>query len=334
VNEQSVVVVTGASAGVGRAAAREFVRRGVRRIGLLARGDAGLESTRAELEAMGARVVAVPTDVADPVAVDDAAWHIEEQLGPIDVWVNNAMAAVFARVAATSAEEFARVTAVTYLGFVNGTLAALKRMQSRDRGVIVQVGSALAYRGIPLQASYCGAKHAMVGFTESLRTELMAERSNVRVTMVHLPAMNTPQFGWVRTRLGRHPQPVPPIYQPEVAARAIVYAAEHPGRRERYVGLPTVLVIWGNKLLPWVADRYLARTGIPSQLTDMPIPTDRRDNLFAPVDAEVDHGPHGIFDDRAHPRSLQTWVAEHPGQVGAALAGAGAAAAVLVRASR
>jgi hypothetical protein len=241
---------------------------------------------------------------------------------------------VFARVADTSAEEFRRVTEVTYLGFVHGTLAALHRMLPRDRGVIVQVGSALAYRGIPLQASYCGSKHAMVGFTESLRTELMHDGSGVRVTMVHLPAMNTPQFGWVRTRLRRHPQPVPPIYQPEVAAEAIVHAAENPRRREHFVGMPTVITVVGNKLLPGLGDRYLARKGIESQLTDIAIPADRADNLFSPGDQADDHGPHGIFDDRAHAHSLQTWMAEHPAPVLGALAGVGAVAAVAARAAR
>jgi NAD(P)-dependent dehydrogenase (short-subunit alcohol dehydrogenase family) len=333
-NGQSVVVITGATAGVGRATAREFVHSGARRVGLLARGEQGLESTRRELAAMGAQVVAVPTDVADAEAVEAAAARVEAELGPIEVWVNNAMTAVFARVKNTEPDEFARVTAVTYLGTVHGTLAALRRMIPRDRGVIVQVGSALAYRGIPLQASYCAAKHATVGFTESLRTELMAEHSKVAVTMVHLPGLNTPQFGWVRTRLHRHPQPVPPIYQPEVAARAIVHAAQHPQRRERYVGMPTPLVIWGNKVAPWLADRYLAATGIGSQLTQQPLAPDRRDNLFEPGDADSDHGPHGIFDDRAHPRSLQAWVAEHPAPTVAALAGVGAAAAVVARAAR
>jgi short chain dehydrogenase len=223
---------------------------------------------------------------------------------------------------------------VTYLGFVNGTLAALRRMVPRDQGVVVQVGSALAYRGIPLQAGYCASKHAIVGFTESLRTELMHDGSGVQVTMVHLPAMNTPQFGWVRTRLHRHPQPVPPIFQPEVAARAIVHAAENPRRREHFVGMSTVVTVLGNKLLPGLGDRYLARTGFVSQLTDLPIPADRPDNLFAPVDEQSDHGPHGIFDDRSHPRSVQTWVAEHPAPVLGALAGVGAAAAVVARAVR
>jgi short-subunit dehydrogenase len=333
-NSQSVVVITGATAGVGRATARAFAESGVGGIGLLARGQAGLDATRRELEALGVRVCAVPCDVADAEAVEAAAARVEGELGPIDVWVNNAMTAVFARVADTSAEEFRRVTAVTYLGTVNGTLSALRRMRTRDRGVIVEVGSALAYRGIPLQASYCGAKHGIVGFVESLRTELLAEKSGVQVTMVHLPGLNTPQFGWVRTRLRRHPQPVPPIYQPEVAARAIVHAAEHPRRRERFVGMPTVITVLANKLLPGLGDRYLARTGIASQLTDKPIGPDRPDNLFAPVDDDADRGPHGIFDDRAHRRSLQAWMAEHPVPVAGAVAGAGVAAAVLVRAVR
>lgn len=333
-NEQSVVVITGATAGVGRATARAFAEQGARRIALLARGEKGLDATRRELEALGVEALPIPTDVADPDAVERAAERVENELGPIDVWVNNAMTAVFARVKDTAPEEFRRVTEVTYLGSVHGTLSALRRMLPRDRGVIVEVGSALAYRGIPLQASYCAAKHAMVGFVESLRTELIADHSNVRVTMVHLPGLNTPQFGWVRTRLQRHPQPVPPIYQPEVAARAIVYASQHPRRREHFVGMPTVITVLGNKLLPGLGDRYLARTGIKSQLTDMPVQPDRPDNLFAPADQDADHGPHGIFDDRAHPRSLQAWVAEHPVPVVGALAGVGAAAAVAARAAR
>ena len=332
-NEQSVVVITGGTAGVGRATARAFAEQGVRGIAVLARGQRGLDATRQELEAHGVQVLAIPCDVADAEAVEAAASRIEAELGPIDVWVNNAMTAVLARTKDTSAEEFRRVTEVTYLGSVHGTLAALRRMVPRDRGVIVQVGSALAYRGIPLQATYCAAKHALVGFVESLRTELMADGSGVRVTMVHLPGLNTPQFGWVRTRLGRHPQPVPPIYQPEVAAQAIVHAARHPQRREHFVGGSTVVAVLGNKLLPGLGDRYLARTGIASQLTDRPIPIDRPDNLFAPVDADTDHGPHGIFDDRAHAHSLQAWLAEHPVPVAGALVGVGAAALV-ARAAR
>ncbi len=333
-NEQSVIVITGATAGVGRATARAFVERGYRRIALLARGERGLEATRRELEAMGAQPLAISVDVADAAAVEAAADQVERELGPIEVWVNNAMTAVLARVRHTTPEEFRRVTEVTYLGSVHGAQAALRRMLPRDRGTIVQVGSALAYRGIPLQATYCAAKHALKGFVESLRTELMADGSQVQVTMVHLPGLNTPQFGWVRTRLHRHPQPVPPIYQPEVAARAIVHAAEHPRRRERFVGMSTVITVVGNKVLPGLGDRYLARTGISSQQTSQPISPDRRDNLFEPADRDTDRGAHGIFDDRAHKRSLQAWVAEHPAPVAGALAGVGAAALVVQRATR
>ena len=319
-DSQSVTVITGASAGVGRATARAFAHHGARRIGLLARGQAGLDATRRELEELGVQVCAVPCDVADAAAVEDAAARIESELGPIDVWVNNAMSTVFARVVDTSAEEFRRVTEVTYLGFVHGTLSALRRMVPRRRGVIVQVGSALSYRGIPLQAGYCASKHAIVGFTESLRTELMHDKTGVQVTMVHLPAMNTPQFGWVRTRLHRHPQPVPPIYQPEVAAEAIVYAAENPRRREHFVGMSTVITVLGNKLLPGLGDRYLARKGIQSQLTDLPIPEDRPDNLFEPVPGE--QGAHGIFDAEAKDRSLQALVSTHRGLAAGAASGA------------
>ena len=250
-----VVVVTGASAGVGRATVRAFARRGAS-IGLIARGVDGLEATRSEVEQLGGRALVFAIDVADAEKIEAAAARLEEEFGPIDIWVNNAMVSVFSPVKEMTAEEFHRVTEVTYLGVVYGTLAALKRMQPRDSGSIVQVGSALAYRGIPLQAAYCGAKHAIQGFTESLRCELLHDKSKVRLTMVQLPAMNTPQFSWVKSRLPRKPQPVPPIYQPEIAAEAIIYAA-YQTRREMEVGMPTVVAVEGNKFFPGLIDRYL-----------------------------------------------------------------------------
>ena len=314
-NRPEVVVITGASAGVGRATAQTFGRRGAR-VGLLARGRDGLEGAKAEVEAAGAKALVLPTDVSDAQAVEAAAGEVEERFGPIDVWVNNAMVSVFSPVKEMTAEEFRRVTEVTYLGTVYGTLAALKRMLPRNRGSIVQVGSALAYRGIPLQSAYCGSKHAIQGFTESLRSELIHDRSDVQLTMVQMPALNTPQFGWVRSRLPRKPQPVPPIFQPEVAAEAIVWAAQH-RRNELWVGWPAVKAIWGNKLIPRELDYYLARTGYDSQQTDEPVDQDRKDNLWEPLPG--DHGAHGSFDNRAHRRSYQWWANTHRGAV--ALAG-------------
>jgi short-subunit dehydrogenase len=315
-----VVVVTGASAGVGRATALAFARQGAS-VGLIARGQERLEATARELEQAGGRAEAVPADVADAQAVEDAAGRIESALGPIDVWVNNAMATVFAPFERTEPDEFRRATEVTYLGSVWGTMAALRRMKPRDRGVIVQVGSALAYRGIPLQAAYCGAKHALQGFLESLRTELRHEGSNVRLTMVQLPAVNTPQFTWSRVKMPHTPQPVPPIFQPEVAADAIVFAAGHP-RREVMVGWPTVKAILGNAVAPGIADRYLAQNGYQAQQTDVALEHERPGNLFEPVDG--DRGAHGPFDDRAKRFSLQLWATKHRRVLGAA----GAAAAL------
>src|SRR5437867_526432 len=296
-----VVVMTGASAGVGRATVQAFARRGAR-LGLIARGPDGLEATRAEVERLGGSALVFAVDVADADKVEEAAARVEEEFGPIDIWVNNAMASVFSPVKETTAEEFKRVTEVTYLGVVYGTLAALKRMLPRDRGCIVQVGSALAYRGIPLQSAYCGAKHAIQGFTESLRCELLHDKSNVRITMVQLPAMNTPQFSWVKSRLPCKPQPVPPIYQPEVGAEAILFAAHH-DRREMYVGYPTVEAIIGDKIAPGFADRYLARNGFDAQQTTEPVEAGRCDNLWQPVPG--DHGAHGSFGDRASSSSPQ-----------------------------
>jgi NAD(P)-dependent dehydrogenase (short-subunit alcohol dehydrogenase family) len=301
------VVVTGASAGVGRATAAAFGALGDR-VALVARGEEGLAGAARDVERGGGRALILPCDVADAAAVDAAAERAEAELGPIDVWVNDAMAAVLMFVHETGPADFRRVTEVTYLGCVHGTMAALARMRPRNRGVIVQVGSALSYRAIPLQASYCGAKFAIRGFTDSLRTELMHERSGVKVTMVQLPGLNTPQFTWVRTTLRRQPQPVPPIYQPEVAAEAIVDAAGNP-RREVWVGGSTVVTILGNKVAPWFADRYLARTNVKAQQTDQPIDPGRPDYLHAPLDEAGDRGAHGPFGDRAKPRSRQAELA-------------------------
>ena len=302
-----VVVVTGASAGVGRATVRAFGRRGAH-VGLLARGSEGLEAAAKEVETDGGRAVPITVDVGEPDDVDEAASAVEETFGPIDVWVNNAMATVFGPLHRVSASEFRRATEVTYLGTVHGTMSALRRMLPRDRGVIVQVGSALAYRGIPLQSAYCGAKHAVLGFTESLRCELLHENRRVRVTMVQLPAINSPQFDWSRSLMARRAQPVPPIYQPEVAADAIVWAATH-SRREIFVGGSTVATILSNKVVPGILDRYLGWTGYESQQTDEPEEPHRLDDLFDAVDG--DHGARGRFDDTARTRSPQLWATEH-----------------------
>jgi NAD(P)-dependent dehydrogenase (short-subunit alcohol dehydrogenase family) len=295
-----IAVVTGGSAGVGRATARALARDGFD-VAVIARGTDRLAATRAELESLGARCLAISADVADAGAVDAAADQVETELGPIDVWVNNAMATVFAPMSDVTPEEFRRATEVTYFGSVWGTQSALRRMRPRNRGVIVQVGSALAYRGIPLQAPYCGSKHALQGFLESLRCELLHEGSRVRLTMVQLPAVNTPQFTWARGKLPRTPQPVPPIFQPEVAADAIVWAAHHP-QREVMVGGPTVKAILGNAIAPSFADHYLARNGFGAQQTDEPN-DGRPDNLFAPV--EGTQAAHGPFDAQAKSQSLQ-----------------------------
>ncbi|MFN2490913.1 MAG: SDR family oxidoreductase [Actinomycetota bacterium] len=326
-NHEKVVVITGASAGVGRATAREFAARGAR-LGLIARGEGGLAGAARDVAQLGSQVVTVPCDVANAADVEAAAAHIESELGPPDVWVNNAMLSVFGPVAEITPDEFRRVTEATYLGVVYGTLAALKRMLPRNSGTIVQVGSALAYRGIPLQAPYCAAKHAIQGFQDSLRAELLHDRSRVRVSMVQLPALNTPQFGWVRTRLPNRAQPVPPIYQPEVAARAIAWAAER-GPRELNVGAPTVLTRLGNKVLPGVLDLYLARTGYRAQQTNEPVPPERHDNLERPLDQDRDMGAHGRFDDRAKDRSIQLWVARHGRSVAAVLAASAGALGLL-----
>lgn len=321
-----VVAITGASAGVGRAAAREFARNG-HQVGLIARGAGGLKGALQDIETEGGRGVIAQADVSDHEQVEQAASQIEDELGPIDVWVNNAMATVFSRFGDLTAEEFRRVTDVTYFGTVNGTMSALRRMLPRDRGVIVQVGSALSYRAIPLQSAYCGAKHAVKGFTQSLRTELLHDKSNVQVTMVQLPALNTPQFDWARTKLGPA-QPIPPIYQPEVAAKAIVWAADNP-RREIRVGIPSVLSILATNLFPGLLDRYLALTGFDSQQSDRETGM-TEDNLVDAVDEAVDFGARGRFDDRSHGSSPQFWATTHRPVLGAA-AGSLAAALLLKR---
>ena len=319
------VVVTGASAGVGRATASAFAARGDR-VALLARGEDGLRAAAVEARRAGGTPLAIPCDVADADAVERAAAQAEEQLGPIDVWVNNAMTSVLAFVHETDPADARRVTEVNYLGYVYGTLAALRRMRPRDRGVIVQVGSAMAYRAIPLQATYCGAKFATRGFTDSLRTELMHEGSGVRVTMVQLPGLNTTQFTWVRTTLDKEPRPVPPVYQPELAADAILHAADHP-RRELWVGGNVPAVIVGGQLLPGLADRYLARTNVDAQQTERPVSPDRRDYVYESLG---DRGTHGPFDDEAKPRSLHLVLTKRrrPLLAAAALLGATALSAI------
>jgi short-subunit dehydrogenase len=303
------VVITGASAGVGRAAAIEFARESAQ-IGLLARGRAGLEAAKNEVEHLGGSALVLPVDVADAEAVESAAMEIEQRLGPIDVWVNNAMASVFSPVKQMTAEEFKRVTEVTYLGYVYGTLAALRRMLPRNRGIIIQVGSALAYRGIPLQSAYCAAKHAVQGFVDSLRCELLHDHSGVRLTMIQMPALNTPQFGWVKSRLSRKARPMPPIFQPEVAARAIVWAS-HNSRREMFVGMPTVEAIIGNRIAPNLLDHYLARNGYDGQQYDGAEIKHRPNNLFEPVDMHRDHGAHGDFNQHSSRWSLQLWASQN-----------------------
>lgn len=293
--------MTGAGAGVGRATAVAFGHEGAA-VGLIGRDAQRLEAARLEVESAGGRALVVPADVADPEQVEAAASRIEEELGPIEVWVNNAMTTIFAPVADIRPDEFRRATEVTYLGTVWGTMAAARRMRAHGRGAIVQVGSALAYRAIPLQSAYCGAKHAIRGFTDALRCELLHDDVPIHLCMVQLPALNTPQFEWCRTRIAKRPQPVPPIFQPEVAAAAIVRAARG-SRREVYVGWPALKAIVGNKLVPGLADRYLARTGYDSQQTDEPEPADRPDNLFEPVAG--DYAARGRFSDRARTDGLQ-----------------------------
>ncbi len=322
-----IVVVTGASAGLGRSIAREFGKYGAK-VALLARGEEGLEATRQEVVALGGEALTVVTDVGQAEAVDRAAQQIEAQWGPIDIWVNNAMNSVFSPFKQLTAEEFQRVTEVTYLGQVYGTMAALKRMQPRDHGTILLIGSALSYRGIPLQSAYCGAKHGIQGFFESLRTELLHDKSNVHLGMVQLPAMNTPQFNLVKSRLPKKARPMGTIYQPEVAARAVTYAALH-RKREVFVGFPTWQTIFGNKVLPSFLDRYLARTGYQGQQTEQAEDPNRPNNLWDPVSG--DHGAHGTFEAQSWDFSPQFWGASHKwltfAAVAAVVAGVGAALA-------
>jgi short-subunit dehydrogenase len=334
VRPERVVVVTGASAGVGRAAAVAFARAGAR-LALVARGEAGLAGAVEEIADFGGYAKAFPADMADPHQAERVARDVEASMGAIDVWVNAAFTSVFARFIDIEPDEFKRVTEVDYLGYVYGTRAALKRMLPRNRGAIVQVGSALAYRGIPLQSAYCGAKHAIQGFNEALRCELLHDESDVQVTMVQLPALNTPQFDWVRSRLGKPAQPVPPIYQPEIAARAIVYAAGHPRRREYWVAGSTVGTLLANALAPGLLDRYLAKTGFSAQQADRPEPKPE-DNLFEPVDGRGgrDRTAHGSFDARAKNSSMQLWASQHHGALAAVCGGGLAAAAALATRGR
>lgn len=325
--QTEVVAITGASAGVGRATALEFARHGAH-IGLIARGGngmAGLEGARREVEALGGKAIVLPADVSKYDEVEAAAARLEETFGPIDIWVNDAMVTVFAPFTEIAPEEYRRVTEVTYLGQVHGTLAALKRMKPRDRGHIVLVGSALAYRGIPLQSAYCGAKHGIQGMMDSVRAELIHDMSRIQVAMVQMPALNTPQFGWCLNKMEHKSQPVPPIFQPEVAAKAIYYAAHH-NRRELYVGLFTTIVITGNKLWAGLGDWYLGKTGVQSQQYDGRPDPAQPNNLWEPVAG--DHGVRGAFDNKAHGQSWQLWLNTRANVV--AMAGAGLAAAAVV----
>ena len=325
--ESEVVVITGASAGIGRATARAFGKRKAR-VGLIARGREGLEAAKREIEAAGGEALVLPLDVSDHDAMDDAAAEVERTFGPIDIWINNAMVSVFSPIMEMKPEEYKRVTEVTYLGYVWGTLAALRRMQPRDRGAIVQVGSALAYRGIPLQSAYCAAKHAVQGFHDSLRSELIHDGSHVRVVMVQMPALNTPQFRWVKSRLPRKAQPVPPIFQPEVAAEAIVWAA-YSDRREINVGWPTTKAVVGNNFFPGYGDSYLARNGYEAQMIDEPEDPNRPDNLWVPVSG--DHGAHGVFDARAKDHSVELELNKNRAWIGAGLLALGALALTAFR---
>jgi NAD(P)-dependent dehydrogenase (short-subunit alcohol dehydrogenase family) len=329
------VLITGASAGIGRATAQLFGQRGANVV-LLARGAAGLEGAARDVESRGGKALAIPTDMADHGAVNAAAEQAEGHFGPIDIWVNVAFTSVFAPFSEIAAEEFKRVTEVSYLGFVYGTMAALDRMRPRDSGTIVQVGSALGLRSIPLQSAYCGAKHAINGFTESVRCELLHEGSNVRITVAQMPAVNTPQFSWVLSRLPRHPQPVPPIYQPEVAARGVVYAADHPKRKQYWVGDSTAVTLLAQKFIAPLLDRYLARTGWDSQQTKDRVDGENPCNLWQPVDQQPgsDHGAHGAFDQQSHAHSPQLWLSQHPRLTAGAAATAGLGALFATGAAR
>lgn len=317
-DKPEVVVVTGASAGNGRAIVRAFAKRGAH-IGLLARGHAGLEGARRDVEALGGKALVIPTDVSDYKQVEAAAAKVEETFGPIDIWVNDAMTSVFSPFKDMTAEDFRRVTEVTYLGYVHGTMVALKHMRPRNLGHIIQIGSDVAYRAIPLQSAYSGAKHAILGFTDSVRTELIHYNSKIRISMIQIPGVNTPQFSWCKSNLPDFPQPVPPIYEPEVVAEAATYIADH-YRRELFVSWMSIAVIQLNKFFPAFADWYLGKTGFKSQMTNKPTSPNRPDNLYHPVDKDRDYGARGVFSDRAHSSSSQLWLDPHPGLL--ALAGA------------
>ena len=325
------VVVTGASGGIGRASAIAFGARGDTVV-LVARGTTGLAAAAEQVNRAGGTAHVLSADVADPDQVFALAAKVEAEIGPIDVWVNVAFTSVFSPFQQIKAEEYRRVTEVSYLGYVYGTMAALKYMKPRDRGTIVQVGSALAYRGIPLQTAYCGAKHAIQGFHEALRCELLHDKSNVHVTMVQMPAVNTPQFSWVLSRLPRHAQPVPPIYQPEFAARGVLYAADHPKRREYWVGASTMGTLAANAIAPGLLDRYLGKTGFQSQQASQRHDPDAPANLWEPADGEDgrDFGAHGVFDSKAHDHDPQLWASQHHGVLGASLVGAALALAALI----
>ena len=307
-NTPKIAVVTGGSAGLGRAIVRELADHGWD-VAILARGTDGVAGAVADVQDRGRRGLGIPTDVTDRQAVDRAVAQVERDLGPVELWVNDAMVGVFGEFMNTDPEDFERATAVNYLGFVNGTRAALSVMIPRNRGHVIQIGSALAHRGIPLQAAYCGAKHAIKGFTESVLTELLHNGSAVKLSRVDMPALNTIQFNWVKSQLPHHPQPVPPIYQPEVGARAVVWVAEHPHRRRAWVGSPTVATILGNRVAPSLLDWFLAKTGFSGQQapkkTQPMLPT----NLYEPVPG--DQGAHGIFDDQSHDHSPQVWADTH-----------------------
>lgn len=315
-----VVVITGASAGIGRATVRRFAREGAH-IGLLARGMDGLKAAEKEVTEAGARALSIHTDVSNAEQVEAAAEQVERTFGPIDIWINDAMTGVFSPFKEMTPDEFRRVTEVTYLGAVYGTMAALKHMLPRDRGTIVQVGSALAYRSIPLQSAYCGAKHAIRGFTNSLRCELIHDRSNIHLTMVQLPGVNTTQFGWVKSRLPNKAKPIGKIYQPEVAADAIYWAAHH-HRRELYVGMPAAEAIVSNKIAPSLLDDYLGRIGYQGQQTSEPRDPNQPDNLWEPVPG--DHGAHGEFDNQSLSSSSELWVAKNRRWLGLLITGCAA----------